>query len=64
MAIKGYENIVIENKMTDLVNTKIDVNSLFTTDYSLAEEAGLKKVINKYRKSSWTKLQQNVTIEI
>ena len=48
MAIKGYENIVIENKMTDLVNTKIDVNSLFTTDYSLAEEAGLKKVINKY----------------
>lgn len=48
MATKGYENIVIENKMTDLVNTKIDVNSLFTTDYSLAEAAGLKKVINKY----------------
>ena len=48
MATTGYENIVIENKMTDLVNTKIDVNSLFTTDYSLTEEAGLKKVINKY----------------
>ncbi len=44
----GYENIVIENKMTDLVNTKLDVRSLFTTDYSLTEQAGLKKVVNKY----------------
>lgn len=48
MAITGYDNIVIENKMTDLVNTKLDVRSLFTTDYSLAETAGMKKVINKY----------------
>lgn len=48
MAITGYENFIIENKMTDLVNTKVDVKSLFTTDYSLIETAGLKKVINKY----------------
>ena len=43
-----YENFVLENKMTDLVNTNLDVNSLFTLDNSLATAAGLKKVINKY----------------
>jgi hypothetical protein len=43
-----YTNEVIENKMTDLVNTQLDVNSLFTIDDSLTTEAGLKKVINKY----------------
>ena len=43
-----YENFVLENKMTDLVNTALDVNSLFTTDNSLEGAAGLKKVINKY----------------
>lgn len=44
----GYENIVLENKMTDLVNTGLDVNALFTIDNSLTTEAGLKKVVNKY----------------
>lgn len=44
----GYENFVIENKMTDLVNTNLDVRGLMTIDYSLAESAGLKKVVNKY----------------
>lgn len=44
----GYENFVLENKMTDLVNTQLDVNALFTRDDSLATEAGLDKVINKY----------------
>jgi hypothetical protein len=48
MSIQLYENKVLENKMSDLVNTTIDVNSLFTTDNSLETEAGLKKVINKY----------------
>ena len=48
MAFVGYENKVIENKMTDLVNSNIDVNALFTRDDSLAEAAGLKKVVNKY----------------
>ena len=48
MAITTYENFVLENKMTDLVNTKLDVNALFTVDNSLEAEAGLKKVINKY----------------
>lgn len=48
MAIALYENFVLENKMTDLVNTQLDVNALFTTDNSLVEAAGLKKIINKY----------------
>lgn len=48
MAFTGYDNIVIENAMTDLVNSKLEVNSLMTVDYSLTAEAGLKKVVNKY----------------
>jgi hypothetical protein len=44
----GYENFVLENKMTDLVNTNLDVNALFTVDNSLTTEAGLDKIINKY----------------
>ncbi len=43
-----YENEVLENKMTDLVNTKLDCRSLMTIDYSLTTSAGLKKVVNKY----------------
>lgn len=48
MAHTIYENFVLENKMTDLVNTNLDVNALFTRDDSLSAEAGLKKVVNKY----------------
>lgn len=48
MSFTGYENIVIENKMTDLVNTKANINALYTVDNSLATAAGLKKIINKY----------------
>lgn len=48
MAIALYDNFVLENKMTDLVNTTVNVNALYTVDNSLALEAGLKKVINKY----------------
>ena len=48
MAIATYENFVLENKMTDLVNSNIDVHSLFTTDNSLEASAGLKKIVNKY----------------
>ena len=43
-----YENFILENKMTDIVNTALDVNALYTVDNSLEGEAGLKKVINKY----------------
>lgn len=48
MAIQVYENFVLENKMTDLVNTNVDVHALFTTDDSLQMVDGMRKVINKY----------------
>lgn len=48
MAITTYENFVLENKMTDLVNTKLEARSLMTMDYSLSETAGMKKTVNKY----------------
>ena len=48
MAIALYENFVLENKMTDLVNTNANINALYTIDNTLAMEAGLKKVVNKY----------------
>ena len=43
-----YENEIIENKMTDLLNTKLDARALMTLDTSLVENAGLRKVINRY----------------
>ena len=43
-----YENKVLETKLTDLVNSKIAVRSLMTVDDSLAEGAGLTKIINRY----------------
>ena len=48
MAIQLYENEVIENKITDIVNTKLDVLGLMTIDNSLTVDAGLQKVIHKY----------------
>lgn len=43
-----YENEIIENKMTDLLNSRLDARALMTVDASLAENAGLRKVINRY----------------
>lgn len=43
-----YENTVLESKLTELVDSKIEVRSLMTVDKSLESGAGLKKVINRY----------------
>lgn len=48
MAHKIYENFVLENKMDDLLTTAIDMNEFITADYSLTENAGMKKIINTY----------------
>lgn len=48
MAHTLYENFVLENKMTDLVNTILDARSLMTIDQSLTQAAGLKKIVHKY----------------
>lgn len=43
-----YENQVLENKVNEMLITLLDMNQFLTPDYSLAENAGMKKVINKY----------------
>lgn len=48
MANITYANFVLENKLTDLLNTKLAVRSLMTLDTSLAQNAGTKKTINVY----------------
>lgn len=48
MAHTIYENQVLENKMTDILTTQIDLNAYMTVDTSLTEQAGMKKVINTY----------------
>ena len=45
---KVYENFVLENKIEDMLITGVDMNAYMTTDYSLTEEAGMKKVIHVY----------------
>lgn len=46
--IELYDNFILENKITDTVNSTLDVNGLMTIDTSLTTDAGLKKIIHKY----------------
>lgn len=48
MAHTVYENEVLSNKINDILTTSVDLNSYLTIDTSLAENAGMKKVINTY----------------
>lgn len=48
MAHTIYENIILSNKINDILKTKIDLNAYMTIDTSMTEEAGMKKVINTY----------------
>ena len=48
MANTPYENFVLESKLTDLLNTKLNARSFMTIDTDLAQAAGMKKVINVY----------------
>ncbi len=43
-----FENSVIENKMTELINTKLDVMALMDTTSVLEDNAGLKLTVHKY----------------
>lgn len=49
MANQVYENFVLENKLESILKTKVDLMAYVTPDYSLTENAGMKKVINKYK---------------
>lgn len=48
MAHTIYENFVLENKIEDMLQTAVDMNAYITADYSLTENAGMKKIINVY----------------
>ena len=44
-----YENFVLENKYESILLTKVDLANYLTADYSLSENAGMKKTIHKYK---------------
>lgn len=48
MAHKVYENVVLSNKLNDILTTQVDLNNYMTIDTSLTENAGMKKVVNTY----------------
>lgn len=48
MANTVYANFVLENKIEDLLTTKVDMNNYLTPDRSLAEAPGMTKTINVY----------------
>lgn len=51
MAHQVYENVVLSNKVNDILTTQIDLNSYMTIDTSLTENAGMKKIVNTYTAS-------------
>lgn len=48
MANTVYANFVLETKLNDLLNTKLNVRNLMVVDDSLTETAGMIKKINTY----------------
>ena len=48
MANTVYENSVLEAKLTELMDSKIQVRGLMTVDDSLTQSAGLTKTVNRY----------------
>lgn len=48
MAHKCYENVVLSNRINDILTTAVNLNNYLTIDTSLAQEAGMKKAINRY----------------
>lgn len=51
MAHQVYENVVLSNKVNDILTTQIDLNAYMTIDTSLTENAGMKKIVNTYTAS-------------
>lgn len=48
MAHKVFENVILSNKLNDILTTAVDLNQYMTIDTSMTESAGMKKVINTY----------------
>lgn len=49
MANQVYDNVVLANKIEDILTTAVDLNSYMTVDTSMTQEAGMKKKINTYK---------------
>lgn len=48
MAHQLYENVVLSNRINDILTTAINLNDYMTIDHSLTENAGMKKKIITY----------------
>ena len=48
MAHNVYENVILSNKINDILTTAVNLNNYMTIDTSMTESAGMKKVINTY----------------
>lgn len=48
MAHQTYENVVLSNKINDILTTQVNLTNYMTIDNSLTQEAGMKKVVNTY----------------
>lgn len=48
MAHNVYENVVLSNKINDILTTQVNLNNYMTIDTSMAEAAGMKKKIITY----------------
>ena len=49
MANQVYDNVVLANKIEDILTTAVDLTSYMTVDTSMTQEAGMKKKINTYK---------------
>jgi hypothetical protein len=52
MAHTIYENFILENKLADMLTTKIDLNSYMTINTSLTQEPGMKLKVHTYDATS------------
>ena len=48
MAHAVYENVVLSNRINDILTTQVNLNNYMTIDNSLAENAGMKKKVITY----------------
>jgi hypothetical protein len=48
MAHTIYENVMLSNKINDILTTKVNLNNYMTIDTSMAESAGMTKKVNTY----------------
>lgn len=48
MAHQVYENVVLSNKINDILTTQVNLNNYMTIDTSLTQEAGMKKKVITY----------------